>query len=82
MLARAGVESKNGTSVLENYSDGDDGVLKGNGEVDSEDELYKQVKQQRAAELAAKAEIYSRYVSITKFNLSSVLYHMLLYDFF
>lgn len=82
MLARAGVESKNSTSVLENYSDGDDGVLKGNGEVDSEDELYKQVKQQRAAELAAKAEIYSRYVSITKFNLSSVLYHMLLYDFF
>lgn len=60
MLARAGVESKNSTSVLENYSDGDDGVLKGNGEVDSEDELYKQVKQQRAAELAAKAEIYSR----------------------
>ncbi|XP_038875489.1 something about silencing protein 10 isoform X2 [Benincasa hispida] len=60
MLARAGVESKNGTSVPESNSDSDDGVLKGNGEVDSEDELYKQVKRQRAAELAAKAEIYSR----------------------
>ncbi|XP_011656740.1 something about silencing protein 10 isoform X2 [Cucumis sativus] len=60
MLARAGVEPKNGTSVLESNSDDDDSVLKGNGEVDSEDELYKQVKQQRAAKLAAEAETYSR----------------------
>lgn len=29
---------------------------------ESEDEFYKQVKQQRAAKLAAKAEIYTRYV--------------------
>lgn len=66
MLARAGVEAKNGTSVLESNSDDDDSVLKGNGEVDSEDELYKQVKQQRAAKLAAEAEIHTRYVSITE----------------
>ncbi|XP_008460013.1 protein THALLO isoform X1 [Cucumis melo] len=60
MLARAGVEPKNGTSVLESNSDDDDSVLKGNGEVDSEDELYKQVKQQRAAKLAVEAEIHTR----------------------
>ncbi|KAL0538375.1 hypothetical protein IC582_027393 [Cucumis melo] len=60
MLARAGVEAKNGTSVLESNSDDDDSVLKGNGEVDSEDELYKQVKQRRAAKLAAEAEIHTR----------------------
>lgn len=64
MLARAGDGSKNDTSALESDSDGEKGVVKGNGEADSEDEFYKQVKQQRAAKLAAKAEIYSRYVYI------------------
>ena len=64
MLARAGFKSKDGTSVLESESDGDEDDVKGNGEADSEDEFYKEVKQQRAAKLAAKAEIYSRYVSI------------------
>ncbi|XP_022155425.1 something about silencing protein 10 [Momordica charantia] len=62
MLARAGTKSKNDSSALEGDSDGDsDGDVKGNDEViDSEDDFYKQVKQQRAAKLAAKSEIYSR----------------------
>ncbi|XP_023004169.1 something about silencing protein 10 [Cucurbita maxima] len=64
MLARAGFKSKDDTSVLESESDGDEGDVKGNGEADSEDEFYKEVKQQRAAKLAAKAEIYSRTTEI------------------
>lgn len=64
MLARAGDGSKNDTSALESDSNGEKGVVKGNGEADSEDEFYKQVKQQRAAKLAAKAEIYSRTMAI------------------
>lgn len=69
MLARAGTKSKNDSSALEGDSDGDsDGDVKGNDEViDSEDDFYKQVKQQRAAKLAAKSEIYSRYVPTTTF---------------
>lgn len=63
MLARAGVQSKNDTSIHDSdNSDGDVGVMKENAELDSEDEFYKQVKQQRAAKLAAEAEIYSKYV--------------------
>lgn len=62
VLAGAGVKSEDDL--------GDEDELEANGGADSEDseseesadEFYKQVKQQRAAKLAAKAEIYSRFV--------------------
>ncbi|KAH7547581.1 hypothetical protein FEM48_Zijuj01G0325000 [Ziziphus jujuba var. spinosa] len=63
VLARAGVESEDGAGYdIEDAaeSDGDVEMDEDNETEDSEDEFYKQAKQQRAAKLAAKAEIHSR----------------------
>ncbi|XP_030536519.2 something about silencing protein 10 [Rhodamnia argentea] len=65
VLAGAGVTSEDDLGE-------EDGNLEANGGADSEDseseesadEFYKQVKQQRAAKLAAKAEMYSRNLAI------------------
>lgn len=65
VLARAGVESEDGAGYdIEDAaeSDGDVEMDEDNETEDSEDEFYKQAKQQRAAKLAAKAEIHSRCV--------------------
>lgn len=51
VLARAGVTPDDD----DNYSDNDD-------DSGSEDDFYKQVKRQRAAKAAVKAEAYSRYM--------------------
>ena len=64
VLAGAGIKSvddvDDGPGSLESDEEDDmeDGV-----QSDSADELYEQVKQQRAAKLAAKAEVYSRLVT-------------------
>ncbi|KAF7822214.1 something about silencing protein 10-like [Senna tora] len=46
---------------------------------DSDNELYEQAKQQRAAKLAAKAEIYSRCIFVS-FRFSQLLQNILLYN--
>lgn len=65
VLAGAGIEPKDdsddgiGTAGVDKDADMDDND---SGTEESEDEFYKQVKEQRAAKLAAKAETYSRYL--------------------
>lgn len=74
VLAGAGIESENGVEdeVGNVDADGDEvGTVDADGDTDMEDgdivdsevEYYKQVEKRRAAKLAAKAEMYSRYVS-------------------
>lgn len=53
VLARAGI-------VPDDEADGDADMGEDSG---SEDEFYKQSKQQKAAKIAAKAEVYTRFVS-------------------
>lgn len=65
MLARAGIipEDDAGDEVDRDVdSDEDVEMDEDSGSEGSEDEFYRQVKQQRAEKLAAKAEIYSRFV--------------------
>lgn len=56
-------EDDAGNEAGDANSDEDAEMDEDSGSEGSEDEFYKQVKQQRAAKLAAKAEIYSRFVS-------------------
>lgn len=61
VLAGAGIKS-DGDAGDENGTISDDGDVEmdDSGTGDSEDEFYEQVKEKRAAKLAAKAQIYSR----------------------
>ncbi|CAH8383806.1 unnamed protein product [Eruca vesicaria subsp. sativa] len=73
VLAGAGVKSeedgKNESEVFasdednDKDEDGDDDMVDSDGESEGEDEFYKQVKQNKQAKRAAKAEIYSRELS-------------------
>lgn len=70
VLAGAGVKSeedgKNESEVFgsdddnDKDDDGDNDMVDSDGESEGEDEFYKQVKQNKQAKRAAKAEIYSR----------------------
>ncbi|KAH7572892.1 hypothetical protein JRO89_XS03G0030100 [Xanthoceras sorbifolium] len=62
VLAGAGINSEDdaGEELGTLNSDKDDDMEDGDTGGESEDEFYKQVKQHRAAKLAAKAEIYTR----------------------
>ncbi|KAF3451037.1 hypothetical protein FNV43_RR07126 [Rhamnella rubrinervis] len=66
VLARAGVESEDGGGyeIDGAESDGDVEMDEDSETGSSEDEFYRQVKQQRAAKLAAKAEIHSRNLAV------------------
>ncbi|XP_043724321.1 something about silencing protein 10-like isoform X2 [Telopea speciosissima] len=74
VLARAGVELMDDDDLRDqedeqaeldaNFDDDDDDGEGGKSE-GSEDEFYKQVKQQRSAKLSAKAELYARFVLTT-----------------
>ncbi|XAR62839.1 hypothetical protein NMG60_11017735 [Bertholletia excelsa] len=62
VLAGAGLESVDDHGDVPGTLDCEDGDtdMEEGGELESEDEFYKQIKQQRAAKVAAKAGIYSR----------------------
>ncbi|KAK3221074.1 hypothetical protein Dsin_015044 [Dipteronia sinensis] len=64
VLAGAGIKSKDDDDdagdELGTPNNDEDGDMEEGDTGESEDEFYKQVKQQRAAKLAAKAEIYTR----------------------
>ncbi|KAH0992138.1 hypothetical protein GBA52_003621 [Prunus armeniaca] len=66
VLAGAGIKS-DGDAGDENGAISDDGDVEmdDSGTGDSEDEFYEQVKEKRAAKLAAKAQIYSRFTIIS-----------------
>ncbi|KAK2653506.1 hypothetical protein Ddye_013362 [Dipteronia dyeriana] len=62
VLAGAGIKSKEdgARDELGTLNSDEDGDMEEGDTGESEDEFYKQVKEQRAAKLAAKAEIYTR----------------------
>lgn len=65
MQARAAINSEDDADDETHMvgSDGGASMDEDGGSGDSEDEFYKQIKKEREAKLAAKAEIYSRFVS-------------------
>ena len=78
VLAGAAVKSEDDHGGEYDTFEDDGGIsVEENGDTedaeDSEDEFYKQVKQQRAAKLAAKAEIYTRYVSALHLTIALLL---------
>uniref|UniRef100_A0A0D3B6K0 non-specific serine/threonine protein kinase n=1 Tax=Brassica oleracea var. oleracea TaxID=109376 RepID=A0A0D3B6K0_BRAOL len=82
VLAGAGVKSeedgKNESEVFgsdddnDKDDDGDNDMVDSDGESEGEDEFYKQVKQNKQAKRAAKAEIYSREPSSISFEPETV----------
>ncbi|KAJ0239810.1 Uncharacterized protein HA466_0225350 [Hirschfeldia incana] len=82
VLAGAGVKSeedgKNESEVFasdddsDKDDDGDNDMVDSDGESEGEDEFYKQVKQNKQAKRAAKAEIYSREPSSVSFEPETV----------
>lgn len=78
VLARAGVESEDGAGYdIDAAESNEDVEMDEDDETeDSEDEFYKQVKQQRAAKLAAKAEIHSRCVTAISYRPRSWFFYV------
>lgn len=62
VLAGAGIKSEDDAGENDTISDDGDIEMEDSEAGDSEDEFYKQAKQNRAAKLAAKAEIHSRFI--------------------
>lgn len=63
VLSGAGVEPDDEAETFDSLQRADPGPVSENSESEeSEEDFYEQVKQQRAAKLAAKAEEYSRFI--------------------